>query len=84
MSQRPEAALRSAGMGPSELASVAEIAELLGVPKRTAARYVNRDDFPAPVDVLEVGRIWRRDDVADWGQRMLPLKPGPTPRGDRT
>lgn len=66
-------------MAPSELASIAEIAELLRVPKRTAARYVDRPDFPPPADTLEVGRIWRVADVQAWATATLPLKPGPKP-----
>jgi prophage regulatory protein len=63
-------------MSEHELASIAEIAALLGVPKRTAARYSERDDFPAPVDVLSVGRIWRRSDVEQWAKTHLPLRAG--------
>lgn len=62
-------------MSPDELASVAEIAEMLGVTERTAQRYADRSDFPAPVDVVAAGRIriWRRKDVERWGKRTLPL-----------
>ena len=67
-------------MSPNEIASVAEIAAMLKVPKRTAARYVNRADFPAPYDTLEVGRIWRRRDVERWAKKYLPLTPGPKPQ----
>lgn len=64
-------------MSPNELASVTEIARLLGVPKRTAARYVNREDFPKPLDELATGRIWRSADVEKWGRTHLPLpRPG--------
>ncbi len=59
-----------------ELAGLAEVAELLGVPKRTAARYVQRPDFPDPVDRLAAGPIWRRADVEAWGKERLPLPPG--------
>jgi prophage regulatory protein len=63
-------------VAPDELASLSEIAQLLGVPKRTAARYVDRPDFPEPIDVLAVGRVWRRADVTRWGKKHLPLRPG--------
>jgi hypothetical protein len=69
-------------MSPDELASLAEVAELLKVPKRTAARYVHRDDFPAPVDELAVGRIWSRADVLAWGKSNLPLQSGRPPKTD--
>jgi hypothetical protein len=67
-------------MAPGDLASIREIARLLGVPRRTAARYADRDDFPAAFDTLEVGRIWRARDVEKWAKRNLPFKPGPKPR----
>lgn len=59
-----------------DLASLAEVAELLNVPKRTAARYVERDDFPAPIAALAVGRIWRASAVEQWGRDRLPLPRG--------
>jgi predicted DNA-binding transcriptional regulator AlpA len=65
---------------PPELASLAEVAEILDVPKRTAARYVKRDDFPEPVDRLAVGPIWRRADVEQWGRATLPLPTGRPPK----
>lgn len=52
-----------------ELAALAEVADILGVSKQRALTLTNRPDFPAPVDTLEVGRIWRRADVIDWNAR---------------
>jgi len=70
-------ALAFLDMAPEELAGVTEIAQLLGVAKVSAQRYVNRDDFPEPVAVLAGGRVWRRQDVLEWGERTLPLpRPG--------
>jgi predicted DNA-binding transcriptional regulator AlpA len=59
-----------------ELASIAEVAEMLGVTVRTAQRYVDREDFPAPLDVVAGGRlrVWRRVDVDAWAARTLPLR----------
>jgi predicted DNA-binding transcriptional regulator AlpA len=61
-----------------ELASIAEVAEILGVTVRTAQRYVDRDDFPAPLDTVAGGRlrVWRRIDVVEWAARTLPLRTG--------
>jgi predicted DNA-binding transcriptional regulator AlpA len=67
-------------MSPDELASLAEVAARLGVTKRTAQRYIDRDDFPEPIDRLEVGRIWRRADIARWGRDHLPLPQGRPPK----
>jgi prophage regulatory protein len=58
-------------MSPNEIASLKEVAELLGVGKRVAARYVDRPDFPEPIDRLDVGRIWRIEDVERWGEANL-------------
>jgi predicted DNA-binding transcriptional regulator AlpA len=65
-----------------ELASIAEVAELLGVTVRTAQRYVEREDFPAPLDTVAGGRlrIWRRIDVEHWAARTLPLPRTGRPR----
>jgi prophage regulatory protein len=48
------------------LVGLAEIAELLGVSKRTASRYVARADFPPPVAELAMGPIWLTEDVEKW------------------
>lgn len=76
---RPDRRVAFAEM-PPELASLAEVATVLKVPKRTAARYVDRPGFPPPVDTLDVGRIWRRADVEKWGRENLPLPRGRPPK----
>ena len=63
------------GVAP-ELAGFAEVVEILGVPKRTAARYVDRDDFPEPIERLRATPVWRRVDVEEWGKEHLPLPTG--------
>jgi prophage regulatory protein len=67
-------------MSPDELAGLAEVAEILGVPKRTAARYVQRGDFPEPLDRLASGPVWLRTDVQAWGRDHLPLRTGRPPK----
>jgi Helix-turn-helix domain len=69
----PPDGVASLDMAPEDLAGVAEIAEILDVTRRTAARYTERDDFPAPVGQLARGRVWRRRDVEKWGTKRLPL-----------
>jgi predicted DNA-binding transcriptional regulator AlpA len=59
-----------------ELASIAEVAEILGVTRRTAHRYVDRKDFPEPVGRLAAGRVWLRADVKRWAKQTLPLPEG--------
>ena len=68
-------------MSPEELASIAEIADMLGVTERTAQRYADRADFPHPIERVAGGRIriWRRDDVAAWHRDHAP-RPGRPPK----
>ena len=64
-------------MSPEELAGLAEVAEMLGVHRRSAQRYIARPDFPEPVGRLAGGRVWSRADVEEWGRQHLPLpRPG--------
>jgi len=53
------------------LAGLAEVAEMVGVSRRTAARYVNRSDFPAPVARLRAGPIWLAEDVEAWARDLV-------------
>jgi predicted DNA-binding transcriptional regulator AlpA len=66
-------------MSPDELAQLAEVAHVLGVSKRSAARYVDLPGFPAPIDTLSTGRVWVRADVIAWGAANLPLRSGRPP-----
>jgi predicted DNA-binding transcriptional regulator AlpA len=52
------------------LAGLAEVAEMVGVSRRTAARYVKRSDFPKPVARLRAGPIWLTDDVEAWARNI--------------
>ena len=67
-------------MSLEELAGFTEVAEILGVHKRTAQRYIARADFPEPVGRLARGRVWRREDVEQWGRSHLPLPRSGRPR----
>ena len=67
-------------MSPDELAQLTEVAQVLGVSKRSAARYVDLPGFPAPIDTLSTGRVWVRADVVKWGKENLPLKQGRPPK----
>jgi prophage regulatory protein len=64
------------GVSPDELAGLSEIVGMLGVTKRTALKYLAREDFPEPIDRLATGRVWLRADVERWGKEHLPLPPG--------
>jgi hypothetical protein len=73
----------SPAMNPAELAGLHEIAEMFGVTKNTALKYAGRSDFPAAVDRLAAGPVWRLADVEAWGREHLPLPTGRPPRGGR-
>jgi hypothetical protein len=77
---QPMASVTSPAMSPDELAQLAEVADLLGVAKRTAAKYVGLPGFPAPIEQLSTGRVWKRADVVKWGKRNLPLREGRPPK----
>ena len=67
-----------------DLVGVPEIAEMLGVTRRTAWRYVQRADFPEPVVALRGKRMWKRAAVLTWAKRTLPLPTDPrVKRADR-
>jgi predicted DNA-binding transcriptional regulator AlpA len=61
-------------------ARVMDLAEMLGVTLRSIHRYIARDDFPAPIVVLERRRAWSRREVAEWAKRSLPLRDGRPPK----
>ncbi len=73
-----------AAVTPDELASIHEVAAMLGVTERTAQRYAERPDFPAPVEVIAGGRIrvWLRADVGAWAKAILPLQTGRPRKAD--
>jgi predicted DNA-binding transcriptional regulator AlpA len=66
-----------------DLAGLAEVAEMLGIAKRTATKYTRRPDFPQPIERLAAGPIWRRKDVDRWAKRTLPLPRPGRPRKQR-
>jgi predicted DNA-binding transcriptional regulator AlpA len=74
---RPLVAVGSTLVPLEDLVGLSEIAEALGVHKRTAQEYVNREDFPDPLGRVAAGRVWRRQDVLKWAEKTLPLpRPG--------
>jgi len=65
-----------------KLAGLAEVAELLGVSRRTATRYTSRSDFPEPVARLRSGPVWLENDVLDWAKGS-PIRIGRPPKFPR-
>ena len=60
------------------LLGLTEVAQVLGVSKRTASRYTARSDFPAPTAQLAMGPIWLAQDVEAW-MRATPIQRGRPP-----
>lgn len=59
------------------LATARELAEDLGVHRRTVYRYMERDDFPAPVLQTSAGALWEVEAVREWVERTAAeRKPG--------
>lgn len=69
---RPASGVASRAVPPDQLAQLAEVAEILGVSRATAARAVDRPGFPAPVERLSTGRVWARSDVEEWRRANPP------------
>jgi predicted DNA-binding transcriptional regulator AlpA len=59
------------------LAGLAEVAEILGVTKRSAQRYTRRADFPEPVAKLAATPVWRQTEVEEWKAIRLPFPRDP-------
>lgn len=64
----------------NELAGLAELADILGVTKRTALRYTKRDGFPQPIATLAATPVWRTEDLIRWRDANLPFRQDPRPR----
>lgn len=58
------------------LMGVSEIADMLGVSRQQVHKLAQRPDFPPPLAVLRVGKIWRASDIEKWAQtRPQPGRP---------
>lgn len=57
--------------------AMAEIGRRLGVGRTRTKSLIARPDWPAPHDVLDVGRIWLAEDVEAWiAQHRQPIEDG--------
>ena len=59
-----------------DLIGVPEIAEIFGVTRRTAWRYVQRPEFPKPAARVRRKSLWDRSAVEAWAQTALPIPRG--------
>lgn len=62
---------------PPPVVALAELAKVLGVSRVRALQLIKKSEFPAPIAVLSVGRIWAYDAVVDYcestGRKVHPL-----------
>lgn len=56
------------------LMGAAEIGRLLGVSRQRVQQLVNSDGFPPPVAVLDMGKVWRADDIRAWAAERGPAR----------
>ena len=56
----------------------AEAAAWLGVSRQRVLQLAARDDFPEPLAVLTMGKVWRAGDVRAWAARHRPPPPDGT------
>lgn len=55
--------------GDADLMGTAEIAALLGVSRQRVLKLAERDDFPRPLAVLSMGKVWRGSQVRQWADQ---------------
>lgn len=61
------------------LAGLAEVAQILHVTKRAAARYAAQGDLPEPYDRLACGPVWKVEAIEKLRDRdVLPRTSGPS------
>lgn len=66
-----------AAFGLHRVLGSAEIAQGLNVSKPRVQQLVRKPDFPAPLVVLSMGKVWRREDIERWaGARQMRLAGG--------
>ena len=51
------------------LVGSAEIGRMLGVSRQRVHQLINRDDFPRPDAILEMGKVWKRSEVETWARK---------------
>jgi prophage regulatory protein len=46
----------------------AEIGRMLGVSRQRVQQLIKTEDFPRPDVTLEMGKVWKREDVEAWAR----------------
>lgn len=58
-----------------DLMGAAEIGRLLGVSRQRVQQLVKTPGFPAPVAVLDMGKVWQADHVIAWASARATRPP---------
>jgi prophage regulatory protein len=53
---------------PPRLVGAQEIGRMLGVNRQRVSQLAAADDFPEPLAVLAMGKVWAADDVEKWAR----------------
>ena len=61
----------------NHLMGAAEIGARLDVSRQRVQQIVSRPDFPAPVAVLGMGKVWEAGDVERWIRKHRPESAAP-------
>ena len=59
---------------PRDLMGAAEIARHLGVSRQRVQQLVRQPGFPAPVAVLDMGKVWDATEIRAWPGGALPTE----------
>jgi prophage regulatory protein len=52
--------------GELELMGTAEIAAMLGISRQRVLKLAEKPDFPRPLAVLSMGKVWLGSDIRTW------------------
>lgn len=53
-----------------DLAGPHEVSAMLGVSRQRVVQLAARHDFPEPVAVLRMGKVWRVTDIRNWASAV--------------
>lgn len=56
------------GTPPQKYMGSAEIGKMLSVGRQRVQQIVHEADFPDPYEVLAMGKVWKREDIAAWAR----------------
>ena len=65
---------------PLNLVGPTDIADMIGISRRTVFRYIVRPEFPEPAGRVGRTTVWNREDVERWANEHLPLREGRPPQ----